>query len=78
MEFSIVAANRGLLFIVVHRLLIAVAFLVTETRLYGEQASVVVACGLSSVVIVLFCSAACGIFPDQSLNLCPLNWQADS
>ena len=23
-------------------------------------------------------SAACGIFPDQGLNLCPLHWQADS
>ena len=35
------------------------------------QASVVVALGLS-------CSLACGLFPDQGLNLCPLNWQADS
>ena len=33
--------------------------------------SAVVAPGLS-------CSAACGIFPDQGLNPCPLNWQADS
>ena len=33
--------------------------------------SVVVAHGLS-------CSAACGIFPDQGLNPCPLHWQADS
>ena len=24
------------------------------------------------------CSAACGILPDQGLNLCPLHWQADS
>ena len=24
------------------------------------------------------CSAACGIFPDQGLNSCPLHWQADS
>ena len=23
-------------------------------------------------------SVACGIFPDQGLNLCPLHWQADS
>ena len=23
-------------------------------------------------------SAACGIFPDQGTNLCPLHWQADS
>ena len=24
------------------------------------------------------CSGACGIFPDQGSNLCPLHWQADS
>ena len=33
--------------------------------------SVVVAHGPS-------CSAACGIFPPQGLNPCPLHWQADS
>ena len=33
--------------------------------------SVVVAHGPS-------CSAACGIFPDQGSNLCPLHWQEDS
>ena len=33
--------------------------------------SVVVAHGLS-------CSTACGIFPDQGTNPCPLHWQADS
>ena len=37
----------------------------------GMWASVVVARGLS-------CSAACGIFPDQGSNRCPLHWQADS
>ena len=26
----------------------------------------------------LSCSAACGIFPDQGLNLCLLHWQVDS
>ena len=33
-----------------------------------------------SVVVVHgpSCSAACGIFPDQGSNLCPLHWQADS
>ena len=33
-----------------------------------------------SVVVVhrFSCSTACGIFPDQGLNLCPLHWQADS
>ena len=33
--------------------------------------SVVVAHGPS-------CSTACGVFPDQCSNLCPLHWQADS
>ena len=47
----------------------------------GTWASVVVDRGLQStgsVVVAhgLSCSAACGIFPDQGLNLCPL--QADS
>ena len=37
----------------------------------GAWASVVVARGLS-------CSVACGIFPDQGSNPCPLHWQADS
>ena len=40
--------ERGLLFIAVHGLLIAVASLVAETRLWGLQASVVVARELSS------------------------------
>ena len=39
-----------------------------ELQLLG---SVVVAHGLS-------CFEACGIFPDQGSNLCPLLWQADS
>ena len=33
---------------------------------------------LSSVAHGLSCSAACGIFPDQGSNLCPLHCQADS
>ena len=40
----------------------------TSSRRAG---SVVMAHGLS-------CSAACGIFPDQGSNPCPLHWQADS
>ena len=33
-----------------------------------------------SVVVIhgLSCSVACGIFPDQGSNPCPLHWQADS
>ena len=49
----------------------------------GTRASVVVAGRLlsaGSVVVAhgLRCSAACGIFPDQGSNPCPLRWQADS
>ena len=40
----------------------------TSSRCAG---SVVLAHGLS-------CSMACGIFPDQGSNPCPLHWQADS
>ena len=80
----------GLLFIAVRGLLIAVASLIAE---YGLQVrglqqlwltgSVVVARGLQSagsVVVAhrLSCSVACGIFPDQGSNPCPLHWQADS
>ena len=38
---------------------------------YRRAGSVVVAHGPS-------CSAACGIFPDQGSDPCPLHWQADS
>ena len=34
--------------------------------------------GSAAVALRLRCSGACGIFPDQGLNLCPLHWQADS
>ena len=54
--------------VVVHGLLIVVASLVVERRLWAF--SVVVAQGLS-------CPKACGVFPDQGSNLCPLHWQAD-
>ena len=82
--------KRGLLFIVVCGLLMVVASLVVEhgLQVHGLQqlwhgGSVVVACELQSagsVVVVhgLSCSAACGIFPEQGSNPCPLHWQADS
>ena len=61
-----------------HGLLIAVASLVAGHRHYVLAlqdlqlvGSIVVTCGLS-------CSTACGIFPDQGSNPCPLHWQADS
>ena len=40
--------SRGCSLAVVHGLLIAVAFLIAEHRLYGSQASVVATHGLSS------------------------------
>ena len=68
----------GILFIVVHGFLIAVASLVAENRLQAcglqqlqPMGSVVVALGLS-------CSIACGIFLDQGSNLCALHLQTDS
>ena len=82
--------ERGLLLVVVHGLLIVEAPLVGEhgLQVHGLQqlwhvGSVVVAHGLQStgsVVVArgLSCSAACGIFPDQGSNLCPLHWQPDS
>ena len=74
--------EQGLLFFKVRGLLLAVASLVAEHELQGHG-RVVVARGLQSagsVVVAhgLRCSAACGIFPDQGSNPCPLHWQADS
>ena len=34
--------------------------------------------GLVAVIREFGCSMACGIFPDQESNPCPLHWQADS
>ena len=60
-----------------------VVSLVAEHGLSDARASVVVAPGLQrteSVVVAYGLSypAACGIFPDQGLNLCLLHWQVDS
>ena len=52
-------------------LLTAVAFLVAEHRLQGEQASGVAAYRLS-------CLTACGISQVEGLNPLNLHWQADS
>ena len=45
--FSLVAVNRGYSLVVVLRLLIAVASVAAEHRLYGTQASVAAALGFS-------------------------------
>ena len=68
--FSLVVESGGYSLIAVHGLLIAVAFLVAEHRLWSKG-SILVASGLRS-------SLACGIFLDWRLNLCPPHWQADS
>ena len=60
--------KRGPLFIAVRGPLIAALLWSTGYRRAG---SVIVAHGPS-------CSPACGIFPDQGTNPCPLHWQADS
>ena len=62
--------KRGPLFIAVRGPLTIAASLVWSTG-SRRAGSVVVAHGPS-------CSAACGIFPDQGTNPCPLHWQADS
>jgi len=61
----------GVLSVVVHRLLIAVASLDTEHRPQGTRAAVVTAHRLN-------CCTACAIFPDQGSNQCPLHCKADA
>ena len=67
---SLVAASRGhsSSWCVVLSLSCPLLLRSTGSRRAG---SVIVAHGPS-------CSAACGIFPDQGSNPCPLHWQADS
>ena len=64
--------KRGPLFIAVRapRLSLSRPLLLRSTG-SRRAGSVIVAHGPS-------CSAACGIFPDQGSNPCPLLWQADS
>ena len=62
--------ERWPFFIAVHGPFTVAALLLRSTG-SRRAGSVVVAHGTS-------CSAACGIPPDQGLNLCPLHWQADS
>ena len=54
-----------------HRLLIIVASLVAERAEHG-------CVGLSTLVHRPSCPAACGIFPDQGLNLSLQHWQVFS
>ena len=83
--------ERGLFFICSVRASHCGGFSRCGARALGTQASVVAARELSScgsralestgsVVVAhgLSRSTACGIFPDQGSNPCPLPWQADS
>ena len=67
---SLVAASRGRSSSRCAGLLLSRPLLLRSTG-SRRAGSVVVAHGPS-------CSAACGIFPDQGSNPCPLHWQADS
>ena len=69
--FSLVVVSRDYSPVAVQRPVIAVTSLIAEHGLSSTQASIVVVHRLS-------CPKACGIFPDQGSNPCPLHWQADS
>ena len=69
--FSLVETSGGYSLVAVQEALIAEASRVVSQGLKGTRALEVVVHGLR-------CSVACGIFPDQGLNPCPLHWQADS
>ena len=64
-KFPLVAASRG------SSLSRCMGFSLQWFLLLQSPVPVVAAHGLS-------CSVACGIFPDQGLNLCPLHWQVHS
>ena len=63
-------SKQGLLFLAARGLLISVASLVEEHRLQARGLS---SCGARAQLLM-----ACGIFPDQGSNPCPLHWQMDS
>ena len=70
LRLSLVAASGGHSSSRCAGLSLLLPFLLRSTG-SRRAGSVVVAHGPS-------CSAACGIFPDQGSNPCPLHWQADS
>ena len=71
-KLSIVVMSGDYSLIGVNRLLILVTSLVVKHGMnLGRAGSVTVAHGLS-------CPLTCGIFLDEGLNLCLLNWQVYS
>ena len=69
--------EHGLLFIVVHRLLIMVASRIAGNRLQAYRLQELQHTGSVVMAHSLSCSTACGMFPDQGPNLCSLHWQVD-
>ena len=65
--------EQGLLFVAVHGLLITVASLVAEHGLQVRGFQQLWHVGSVVVAHRLCCSVACGIFPDQGSNQCPLH-----
>ena len=65
----LVAMSRGCSLVAVRRLLTAAASLgVEQLRCVGSEVA----------ALRLNCPEACGIFPNQGPNPCPLHWQVDS
>ena len=83
MDFSLVVVSQGYSLVAVRGLLIVVASVAAEDRLFGVQTSIVGAPRLQSTGSItvahgLSCSMACGIFQTQGSNLCLLHWEAHS
>ena len=72
---SSASAHEGYILVVMHRVLTVVVSLLVEHRLWASRPQYLWC--VDSVVVThrLSCSTACGIFPDQGLNL---HWQVDS
>ena len=75
---SLVSESRAYFPVEVCGLLIAVASLVAEHRLSACRLQWWLHMDSVAVALRLRCSEACGIFPDERSNWCPLHCQADS
>ena len=75
LALSLVVASRGYSLVATQGLLTTVAPLVVEQ---GLQSHSFTSCSMWALELRLSCSLACGIFPDQGLNWCPLHCKADS
>ena len=75
LALSLVVASRSYSLVATQGLLTTVAPLVVEQGLQAHSFS---SCSMWALELGLSCSLACGIFPDQGLNWCPLYCKADS